>query len=112
MFNNKGKPIDMLVVENTKIDGEEVNAGTVLKQCEHELAMDLASGGKARAATEAALAEFKKNQANAKAAAAAQAEVVDKKKAEANEAMAAMVASAVAAALKAAGVVPAAPAKT
>lgn len=54
-----GKPVDILIIENTKIDGREVNAGEIIEGCEAQLAVDLAGAGKARAATPQAIEEFK-----------------------------------------------------
>lgn len=56
MFGQKdGKPVDVVVVEHTYIEGNLVMQGEVLKQISPELAMELASGGKVRVATEADL---------------------------------------------------------
>lgn len=59
MNTDKNLPVDMIIVEPTVIDGKHIAAGTVLKKCETELAMDLAGSGKARPATEELIAEFK-----------------------------------------------------
>lgn len=54
MFKNTPpKPVDIILVENTGIDGEHVPAGTVLLGVDGDLAMELAGQGKARVATEA-----------------------------------------------------------
>lgn len=51
MFGNKdGKPVDIVITENTYIDGELKLQGTVLRGVPAELAMHLASDGKARVA--------------------------------------------------------------
>jgi hypothetical protein len=106
MFNKEGKPIDVLVVEDTKINGEEVAAGTVLKQCEADLAMELASGGKVRAATKEAVAEFQRNRKMAEDAAQARKAEAEARAAESHNAQAVVVAAAVAQTLKAMGIVP------
>ncbi len=106
MFGNKeGDPIDVLVIEDTKIDGKEVAAGTVLKKIDAQLAMELASGGKVRAATEDALSELKRNQANAAKAAEARAAAEAQRTAATQAASAEVVAAAVAATLKTMGLV-------
>jgi len=102
---DKSKPLDMLVIEPTKIDGQEVAAGTILKQCEPGLAMDLASGGKARAATDEAVAWWRQKAKSDAAASAAAAEAAASRVTAEDARMASMVAAAVASALKAAGVV-------
>ena len=58
--NNEGKPVNLMVIENTSIEGKYVEAGTVLKNVPAEMAMDLAGAGKVRVATEAELAPAKK----------------------------------------------------
>ncbi len=56
MFGNKdGKPVDIVLTENTGIEGTHHAAGTVLKQVEADLAMELCGQGKARLAQEADL---------------------------------------------------------
>lgn len=60
MFNsNSPKPVDIILVENTGIDGEHVPAGTVLLGVPADLAMELACQGKARVATEAEVKKAK-----------------------------------------------------
>lgn len=93
----EGKPVDVIVTESFKHDGEHIERGTVLKEMPADLAMELAGAGKVRAATAEAIKEVK---AAARAAADASAAAAD-----APNPMAVMVAAAVTAALQAAGVV-------
>lgn len=55
--NNSPKPVDIFLVENTGIDGEHVPAGSVLLGVDGDLAMELASQGKARLATDEEVAK-------------------------------------------------------
>lgn len=48
MFNDKGKPVDITIIEHTYIDGQLVTAGTQMQAAPPELAMELAAAGKAR----------------------------------------------------------------
>lgn len=48
MFNDKGKPVDITIIEHTYIDGQLVTAGTEIPDAPFELAMELAGAGKAR----------------------------------------------------------------
>ena len=97
MFGQEaGKPVDVIVTESCKIDGEHVERGTVIEGMAPELAMELAGAGKVRAATPEAIKEVK---AAVRAAREAAAAVAD----EPNP-MTAMVAAAVTAALQAAGI--------
>lgn len=58
MFGQKdGKPVDVIVVEAMKIDGEHAPAGTVIKQMAADQAMELAASGRLRAYTEPAAAK-------------------------------------------------------
>lgn len=109
MFQKEAKPVDLLVIENTFIAGEPVLAGTKLKNCDAQLAMDLASGGKVRLATDDALAAWKKREAAAKAVAESAAESMAQAEAAKQNALL----EAAAAMLKAAGLIApaAAPAK-
>lgn len=51
MFGNKdGKPVDIEILEHTYIDGQLALKGSTLKQVAADLAMELASCGKARVA--------------------------------------------------------------
>lgn len=93
----QGKPVDVIVTESFKLEGDHVERGTILKEMDAEQAMELAGAGKVRAATPEAIKEVK---AAVKAAAEAAA-AVD----QAPNPMASMVAAAVTAALQAAGVV-------
>ena len=93
----EGKPVDVIVTESFKHEGEHIERGTVIKEMPSDLAMELAGAGKVRAATAEAVKEVK-----AAAKAAAEAAAVE---AAAPNPMAAMVAAAVTAALQAAGVV-------
>ena len=107
MFQQTAKPVDLIVIEPTRIDAEPIEAGTVLKQVPPDLAMELAAAGKVRVATKDLVEEFKERAKQAKQLAEAQAGAADVAKVAADERMAATVAAAVAAALQAAGVVPA-----
>ena len=54
MFGNKeGKPVDIFITAHTRIDGELQTEGTILRTVPADLAMELASAGKARLATKA-----------------------------------------------------------
>lgn len=57
---DKDLPVDMIIVENTAINGKHYEAGHVVKDCDPGLAMDLASSGKARPATKDLIDEAKK----------------------------------------------------
>lgn len=57
---DKDSPVDMILVENTAINGKHFEAGHVVKECDPLLAMDLASSGKARPATKELIEEAKK----------------------------------------------------
>lgn len=58
MFGTKdGKPVDIEIIEHTYIDGELQLAGTRLKAVAADLAMELASAGKARVAKPKAKAQ-------------------------------------------------------
>lgn len=48
--NKEGKPVDVIVVEHTFIDGQLAKAGTRLRQVPADLALELAAAGKVRAA--------------------------------------------------------------
>lgn len=74
MAQDKYTPVDMILVENTAIDGEHLEAGTVIKKMDAELALDLAGSGKARPATADLIAEFKERAKQKEAAAKAKAE--------------------------------------
>jgi hypothetical protein len=82
MAQDKNLPVDMIIVENTAIEGEHVEAGTLIKKMDAQLALDLAGSGKARPATPELIAEYKeraKQKADAeKAKAAAEAEAAAK----------------------------------
>jgi pyruvate/2-oxoglutarate dehydrogenase complex dihydrolipoamide acyltransferase (E2) component len=65
---DKNLPVDMIIVMATVIAGEHVEVGTVIKKVDTELAMELASAGKARPATEELIAEYKKRAAQKAAA--------------------------------------------
>lgn len=108
MFQQEAKPVDLIVIEPTRIEGTPVETGTVLRQVPPDLAMELAAAGKVRVATEELVAEYKARAKQAQKLAEAEANKADDAKAAADERMAATVAAAVAAALQAAGVVPAA----
>ena len=69
MNQDKNLPVDIIIVEPTAIDGKHFAVGTVLKNVETALAMDLAGSGKARVATDELIAEFNAR-AKAKEAAA------------------------------------------
>lgn len=47
-MDDRSKSVDMLVVEATKVDGKHYDKGHVFKDCDPELAITLASAGKAR----------------------------------------------------------------
>lgn len=115
MAIDKNLPVDMIIVEPTVIDGEHIEAGFVIKKCETSLAMDLASSGKARPATDDLIAEFKAR-AKAKAAAEAAAKEREANAATAalagNEALASVIGNAIAAGVQLAVDKLAAPAET
>lgn len=74
MFNNQPQqPVNMLIVEHTYVEGRLVMQGTILRDCEPNLALELAGAGKARPATDediaAAAAAAAASKAPAKAAA-------------------------------------------
>lgn len=108
MFNNTAKPVDLIVVEPVRIESEHVDAGTVLKQVPPDLAMELAAAGKVRVATDELVQHYQERAKRAKKLAEQQAAQAGDARAEADERTAALVAAAVASALQAAGVVPAA----
>lgn len=57
MFNQKdGKPVHVVAVEHTNINGQQVEAGTVIRDCPADLAMELAGSGRVRLATDADIA--------------------------------------------------------
>lgn len=61
MFGNKdGKPVTIVITEHTYIDGDLKLKGAVLKDIPADLAMELASCGKARVATKDDMAPAKK----------------------------------------------------
>lgn len=111
MFQQTAKPVDLIVIEPTRIDAQPIEAGTVLKQVPPDLAMELAAAGKVRVATEELIAEYQDRAKAAKKLASAEASKAADAQAAADERMATTVAAAVAAALQAAGVVPATAAK-
>ncbi len=45
---NEGKKVDLVLLAGTAIDGEHIEAGTVLEGVEPDLAITLAGAGKAR----------------------------------------------------------------
>lgn len=51
MNTDKNLPVDVIIVEPTAIEGVHYAVGRVIKNASTELAMDLASSGKARPAT-------------------------------------------------------------
>jgi len=53
MNNKDGKPVDLLVVESTFIDGQLAPKGMVLEQVPSDLAMELAGAGKVRGIADA-----------------------------------------------------------
>lgn len=108
MFQQTAKPVDLIVIEATRIDSEPVEVGTVLKQVPPDLAMELACGGKVRVATDELVAEMKKVAKAQRERAATDADAAASSRAAADERMAALVGAAVRAALDAAGVKPAA----
>jgi hypothetical protein len=102
---DKNIPIDMIIVEPTVVDGKHIEAGTLLKKVDTELAMDLAGSGKARPATEELINEFKARKAAKLAAekAAKEAEEIAAANALGNsEALANVIANAIATAVAAA----------
>lgn len=56
---DKNLPVDLIIIMATVIGGTHVEEGHVLKKVDTELAMELASAGKARPATEELIAEYK-----------------------------------------------------
>jgi len=50
--NTDGKPVNLIFVESTFIDGRPVPQGSIINNVPCELAMDLAAAGKARIATQ------------------------------------------------------------
>lgn len=105
MNQDKNLPVDMIIVENTGIEGKHVEVGTLIKNMDAQLALDLAGSGKARPATPELIAEFKER-AKAKAEAAkAKAEADQVAAANAlgsSEALANVIAAAIAKAIEAA----------
>lgn len=62
------KPVDLITTVGVKIEGEHVDAGTMLPAVEFELAMDIVGAGRARLASDediAAAAKVAKTKANA-----------------------------------------------
>jgi len=57
---DKNKPVDIIIVEPTAIDGKHIEVGTVIKDCAPEQAMDLAAGGKCRVATPELIKQYQK----------------------------------------------------
>lgn len=108
MFQQTATPVDLIVIEPTRIESQPIELGTVLKQVPPDLAMELAAAGKVRVATPELIAEYQDRAKAAKKLANAEAGKVTEAQTAADERMAATVAAAVAAALQAAGVVPAA----
>jgi ketopantoate hydroxymethyltransferase len=98
---DKNLPVSMIIVEPTAIAGKHVEVGTVIKNMETELAMDLAGSGKARPATDELIAEFKARAKEKEAAEKAKLEAEAVKAAGSSEALASMIATAVAQALSA-----------
>lgn len=105
MNTDKNLPVNMIIVEPTVIDGKHVAVGTVIKNCETELAMDLAGSGKARPSTPELVEEYKKRIQNQQAADNAVAEAKEKLQAEQananSDALAKVIGSAIASALAA-----------
>lgn len=105
MNQDKNLPVDIIIVEPTVISGKHVAAGLVIKNCETELAMDLAASGKARPATEELVAEFKVRAKAKEASDKAAAEAAEQSAANAlgnSTALANVIANAIAAAVSAA----------
>jgi hypothetical protein len=103
-------PVDMIIVENTAIDGKHHAASTVIKDMEAQLALDLAGSGKARPATPELIAEFKaraKAKADAEKAAAETAATAAANSLGNAEALSTMIANAIAAGIAAAAAKPA-----
>lgn len=93
-------PVDMIIVENTAIDGKHIEVGTVIKKMEAGLALDLAGSGKARPATDELVAEFKARAKEKEAAkkAAAEAAAISAANSIGNaDALSAMIANAISA---------------
>lgn len=113
MNQDKNLPVDIIIVENTAIDGKHIEAGTVLKKQPADLAMDLAGSGKARPATDELIAEFKARAKAKQDADKAAAEAAEKEAANAlgnSAALANVIAKAIATAVAAATAQPATPA--
>lgn len=108
MFQQSAKPVDLIVIEATRIEGNPVDAGAVLRNVPPDLAMELAAAGKVRVATEELIAEYVERAKAAKKLAASEASKAGDAQSAADGRLAATVAAAVAAALQAAGVLPAA----
>lgn len=105
MAQDKHLPVDMIIIENTAIEGQHIEAGTVIKKMEAELALDLAGSGKARPATPELIAEFKAREKAKEAAEKAKAEADQNAAANAlgsSEALANVIANAIAQAVAAA----------
>lgn len=47
---NEGKPVTVVCVEHTFVEGNLLEKGTIVKDMDHELALELASAGKVRPA--------------------------------------------------------------
>ena len=107
MFQQDAKPVTLIVIEPTRIDGKPIPEGAVLRDVPADLAMELAAAGKVRVATEELVEEYTARAKQAAKRAAEQSKAGDPAT-QANERLAATVAAAVATALQAAGVVPAA----
>ncbi|HSH98875.1 MAG: hypothetical protein ACAH07_06000 [Methylophilaceae bacterium] len=71
---DKSVPVTIILIENTAIDGKHLEAGTILKDVNPELAVDLAGSGKAALATEDRVKQVKDRIKAEKAAAAERAE--------------------------------------
>lgn len=66
---DKNLPVDIVIVEPTKIDGEHVEIGTVYKKVDPEFAFELSAAGKARLATTELIADLRaRKKAEAEAA--------------------------------------------
>lgn len=63
------KPVDLMTTEGVKIEGEHVEAGTLLSAVDFELAMDIVGAGRARLANDDDRAAAAKAAKAAKAAA-------------------------------------------
>jgi hypothetical protein len=51
MNQDQNLPVDIIIIEPTAVEGKHLPIGHVIKNATTELAMDLASSGKARPAT-------------------------------------------------------------